>query len=77
MYTLSEGLYIQIDGSYIILKVYTLYGDKMDKKQAIETIREYMGKTPKGYEWCVVTTGIENPDEVEITIGLIKKEGEN
>lgn len=29
MYTLSEGLYIQIDGSNINLGVYTLYGDEM------------------------------------------------
>lgn len=46
----------------------------MNKEDALKTLRNYMGNTPKNYEWYVVTTGNEHPEDLEITLGLTKKE---
>jgi hypothetical protein len=46
----------------------------MNKKDALYTVSNEMGKTPKGYEWGVVGTGGKELDFFEITICLIKKE---
>jgi hypothetical protein len=40
MYTLTEGLNIRIDGSYISLNVYTLYGDKKMENEKLNGIIE-------------------------------------
>lgn len=48
----------------------------MNKKDMISTIRHLAGKTKKGYEWSVVD-GLDEDNNLMITICEIKKDGEN